>query len=111
MRALFLLTLATLATACSRSPEDQQVHQIRATAEQQADSLANAAEARAAPLDQQAQTLAAQAKQAHGYDAKRINVQADALRKQAKLLREQGHDQAAAVKEAADARIKAIRSR
>ena len=81
------------------------------SASNQAKAIANKAELQAAPLDQQADALSNQAKQAGGYTGKRLEVKADALQQEAKLIREQADKQGDAIKEAADARIKTIQSR
>ena len=110
MRAAWLSTLILIA-GCTQSPQEKQTDQIRSDAHQQAEAIKQRAEAQASPLDQQAKSLQAEAKQAGGYSGKRLEVQADSLQQQAKLLRQQADQQAAAVEEAADARVKAIKSR
>lgn len=110
-RAVPLLLLLLVAAGCTKSPQDAQAEQIRGEARNQAEVIENRAETQARPLDQQADALHNQAKQAGGYDGKRLDVQADALKEQARLLRKQAHEQSDAVKEGADARIKALRSR
>src|SRR5690349_9858032 len=112
MRSIALFTLALAAAGCAqKSPEQQQLDQIRSDASNQAKAIENQAELQAAPLDQQAEALSNQAKQAGGYTGKRLEVKADALEKEAKLIREQADKQGDAIKEAADARIKTIQSR
>jgi len=110
MRA-FLLVSLFFVFGCSQSPQGQPAAKIRSDADNQAQSIIARADAQAKPLDAQADALQNEAKQAGGYTAKRLNVQADALRKQGKLLREQADEQGDAIKEAADARVKALESR
>ena len=110
MRSVWPL-LIIITAACTQSPQDKQAQQIRATGAEQGDSLKRRAETRARPLDEQAQALRSEAKQAGGYDGKLLDVQADAQEKQAKLIREQAARQAAAAEEAADARVKELKSR
>jgi len=89
-RSIALVALMFAATGCAqKSPEQQQMDQIRSDASNQAKAIENQAELQSAPLDQQA----------------------DALQQEAKLIREQADKQGDAVKEAADARVKAIQSR
>ncbi len=107
---LLAASIAILA-GCTQSPEQKEVTDIKQGAASRAAAIDNQAEAQAAPLDQQAEGLRNQAKQAGGYAGKRLDVRADALAKEAKLIREQADGQSAAVKEAADARVKALRSR
>jgi outer membrane PBP1 activator LpoA protein len=111
VRALPFVTTAILFAACSQSPEQQQADQIRGDANKQAAALTHRAEAQAAPLDEQAEVLKNEAKQVGGYNGKRLNVRAGALKQEGQLDRKQGDEQAAAVKESADARIKALHSR
>lgn len=111
MRKFATFTLVVIATACSKSPQDQQTDKIRTQAHEQAEAITRHADQQAKPLEQQAEALRAEAKKTGGYGGKRLEIQADASSKQAKLLHEQADEQADAVKEAADAQIKAIRSR
>jgi hypothetical protein len=111
-RSIALSALSLIAAACAqKSPEEQQLDQIRSDASNQAEAIENQAELQAEPLDEQADALSNQAKQAGGYTGKRLQVKADALQQEAKLIREQSDKQGDAIKEAADARIKAIQSR
>lgn len=110
MRSIWLLPIIMTA-ACTQSPEEKQSEQIRASAAKQADALKDRARTQARPLDQKADALHAQAKQVGGYGGKRLTVEADALKKEASLVREQADRQADAVKEAADARVKELKSR
>jgi ABC-type transporter Mla subunit MlaD len=108
MRSIALVVLSIAAAACAqKSPEQQQLDQIRSDASNQAKAIGDQAELQAAPLDQQADALSNQAQQAGGYTGKRLQVKADALQKEAKLIREQADRQGDAIKEAADARVKA----
>lgn len=111
MRTMRFLIVCLLTTACTQSPEDKQAGEVRSQAAQQAANLKDRAEGQARPLDQQASALANEAKAAGGYEGKRLDVQAHALKEQAKLIRQQADEQSAAIKEGADARIKARRSR
>ncbi len=112
MRSIAFVALGLAIAGCAqKSPEEQQMDQIRSHASNQAKAIENQAELQAAPLDQQADALSNQAKQAGGYTGKRLEVKADALHQEAKLIREQADKQGDAIKEGADARIKTIQSR
>lgn len=111
MRGIAFLACFLLATACSQSPQDKQVDAIRSQAKNEAAAIKARGDAQAIPLDQQSEALSLKAKQAGGYEGKRLNVQARASKEQAKLIRQQAEQQSGAVKEAADARIKALESR
>ena len=58
-----------------------------------------------------AKVLDNEAQQAGGYTGERLKVRADALAKEAKIIRKQANMQADAVRESADARVKASESR
>jgi D-alanyl-D-alanine carboxypeptidase len=111
MRAFAAIALMITAFGCSRSAEDQQTDQIRAQARERADAITRHGDEVAKPFEQQAEALRGEAKQTGGYDGKRLQVQSDSLREQAKLVHKQATEQAGAVKEAADAHVKALRSR
>jgi hypothetical protein len=111
MRACLALTAIALTVGCQRTPEQQQTDSLRADAQQRATAIENEAGIEADRLDQQADVLANQAKQAGGFTGQRLKVRADALAKEAKIVRKQAGLKADAVKEAADARIKASQSR
>ena len=110
MRTVALVVIA-LTAACQRTPEQQQTDRVRADADQRATAIENHAGIEANRLDQQADVLANQAKQAGGFTGQRLKVRSDALAKESKIVRKQAGQQADAVKEAADARIKASESR
>jgi hypothetical protein len=84
---------------------------VRSDARNQASVLEDQAEVEAIHMEQRAGALSQRAKQAGGFTGGRFEVQADAFRKEAKIVREQAGQQADAIKEAADARIKAFESR
>lgn len=111
VRASLALTAFALTVACQRTPEQQQEDRLRADAQQRASSIENQADTQAYRLEQQAEVLDNQATQAGGYTGQRLKVRADALAKEAKIIRKQADMQAAAIKETADARIKTSKSR
>ena len=109
----FVLIMAMLASmaACQRTPEQQQADNLRSDARQRADLIENRADVEADRLHQQASDLQNQAGQAGGMTGERLRIRANALDQEAKLVRKQGDMQADAIKEDADARIKASKSR
>jgi hypothetical protein len=109
----FLLILATFASvaACQRTPEQQQADDARSDARQRGGAIENAADAQADRLQQQASDLQNQAAQAGGMTGERLKIRANALDQESKVIRKQGDLQADAIKESADARIKASKSR
>jgi hypothetical protein len=109
----FLLFLAVLASvaACQRTPEQQQDDAARADARQRGVTIENKANAEADRLQQQASDLENQAAQAGGMTGERLRIRANALDQESKVVRKQADMQADAIKEDADARIKASKSR
>ena len=109
----FLLILAVLASmaACQRTPEQQQADALRSNARQRGAAIENKANAEADGLQRQASDLENQAAQAGGMTAERLRIRANALDQESKVVRKQAGMQADAIKEDADARIKASKSR
>ena len=109
----FLLVLASLAltAACQRTPEQQQAHSVRSDARQRGAAIENEADTQADRLHQQASDLQNQANEAGGMTGERLGIRANALEQESKVVRKQGDMQADAIKESADARIKASKSR
>ena len=109
----FLLVLAALASmaACQRTPEQQEADALRSDASQRVAAIENKANAEADRLQQQASDLENQAAQAGGMTADRLRIRANALDQESKVVRKQAGMQADAIKEDADARIKASKSR
>ncbi len=111
MRPLLALAMVALTAACQRTPEQQQADKLRNDAQERGSAIENQGETQADRLQQQAEALDNEAKQAGGLTGERLKVRADALAKEAKIIRKQADMQADAIKEAADARIKATESR
>ena len=112
MRPLSVLAIVIFAAvACQRSPEQQQADALRNDAQQQGASIENQAAGEADRLQQQASDLKNQADQTGGMTGERLKVRADALNDEAKIIRKQADMQADAIKESADAQIKASKSR
>jgi protein involved in sex pheromone biosynthesis len=111
MRALAVLGIVLLLVACQRTPEQQQNDKLREDAQQRSSDIENRADTQADQLEMKAKVLDNEAQQAGGYTGERLKVRADALAKEAKIIRKQANMQADAVRESADARVKASESR
>lgn len=111
MRTLPALAIFVLTTACPRTADQQHADMLRNDAQQRGSAIENQAENQADLLQQRAEALEIEAKQKGGLSGERLKVRAEALAKEAKIIRKQGDMQADAIKEAADARIKASESR
>jgi len=111
MRPFLAFAIVTLMTGCQRTPEQQRAHALRQDAQQRGSAIENQAEMLANRMERQAAALSNEAKQAGGLTGERLNVRADALAKEAKIVRKQADMRADAIKEGADARIKASESR
>ena len=109
----FLLIVATFASlaGCQRTPEQQQADAARSDARQRGAAIENAADVQADRLQLRASDLQNQAAKAGGMTGERLNIRANALDQESKVIRKQGDMQADAIKEDADARIKASKSR
>jgi hypothetical protein len=111
MRPLLAIAVFTFTVGCQRTPEQQQADALRDEAQQRGSAIENQAGNQADRLEQQAEALNNEAKKAGGFTGERLKVRADALTKEAKIIRKQADMQADAIREAADARIKASKSR
>lgn len=111
MRPLLAISFVALTAACQRTPEQQQADSLRGEARQRAAEIEKHADTEANHLQQQAEALENEAQKAGGLTGQRLRVRADALAKEAKIVRKQADMQADAIKEATDARIKASESR
>ena len=110
------LTFAALAAislqACQSSdPVEQQADAFEAAGRNRADQIEADATSRAKALETQAGQIDQNAVAAGGYTKRQLDVSADALRKQAVIIKEQGRARAAAVEAEADAKAKALRAR
>jgi hypothetical protein len=111
MRCLFIVAVLASMAACQRTPDQQQADAVRGDARQRGAAIENKADAEADRLQQQASDLENQAAQAGGMTGERLRIRANALDQESKVIRKQGDMQADAIKEDADARIKASKSR
>ncbi|WP_448502596.1 hypothetical protein [Sphingomonas sp.] len=108
----FALTLALPAlalAACSEpTPQEQRASQIRAEADAQADALEAEAGNQAAAMEAEAASLANQAGTSQSYDSQRLNVRAEAMKREAELVRKQADARAKAVRDQGQAQASAI---
>jgi hypothetical protein len=111
MRCLVIAAVLLATLACQRTPEQQHANALRNAAIQQGAAIENQADGQADALQQQASDLQNQAAQAGGMTGERLKIRAGALEQESKVIRKQGDMQADAIKEHADARIKASKSR
>lgn len=111
MRFLLVLIVLTSMAACQRTPEQQQADALRSDARQRAVAIENEADVQADRLQQNASDLQNQAAQTGGMTGERLRIRANALDQESKVIRKQGDMRADAIREDADARIKASKSR
>ncbi|GAA4747072.1 hypothetical protein GCM10023264_10960 [Sphingomonas daechungensis] len=111
MRPLLAAIIVFAAAACQRTAEQRAADELRNDAQQEGASVEKRAASEADRLEQQASDLGNEANQAGGMTGKRLNVRAQALNDEAKIVRKQADMKADAIKESADARIKASKSR
>ena len=108
---LLLSVAAALAAGCSQSPTDKAADQIARAGHDRGEAIKAQANSQAKTMEQQASTLDTQAKAAGGYTGERLKVQAQALTREADIVRRQGKAQGQSAEEAADAQAKGIHSR
>ena len=101
------LALATAACA-QQTPQEQQAEQLRDEADAQADAVEAEAENRTAQMKVEAEKLLQQAGQGGGYDAQRLEVRANAIKQEAKLIEDQAEARARAMRDAGKARASAV---
>jgi hypothetical protein len=111
MRCLLIVAVLACLTACQRTPEQQHADAVRSDARQRGAAIENQADVQADRLQRQASDLQNQASQAGGMTGERLRIRANALDQESKVIRKQADMQADAIKEDADARIKASKSR
>jgi hypothetical protein len=111
MRPLTIALLLFALAGCSKSPQDKRADEIRSEAGNQSAVIENKGDQEADGLEKQADLLRNEAKQTGGLSGDRMKVRSDAMAKEARLIRKQADLQADALREAADAKVKAIKSR
>lgn len=111
MRNLALiLAIPTLAlAACAeQTPQQQRAEQIRDEADAQADALEAEAGNQAAAMEAEAAGLVNQAGASQNFDSQRLNVRAEALKREADLVRKQSEARAKAVRDQGQAQASAL---
>ena len=111
MRRFAALCIIALTAACQRTPEQQRSDKLRRDAQQHGATIENQADRQADQMEAQAAALDNGALQAGGYTGQRLKVRANALTKEAKIIRKQADRQADAVKETTEAQIQTSESR
>ena len=104
-------TAISLQACQSSDPVEQQADAFEAAGRNRADQIEADAISRAKALEAQAGQIDQNAVAAGGYTKRQLDVSADALRKQAVIIKEQGRARAAAAEAEADAKAKALRAR
>lgn len=105
------IAAAGLMVGCNKTPTDKTADAIARSGRDRSEQIQAQADNQAKALDQRSTALTAQAKQTGGYTGQRLHVQADALSREADIVRRQGKAQGESTEEAADAEAKGIRSR
>ena len=109
---VFAALAAISLQACQSSdPVEQQADAFEAAGRNRAYQIEADAISRAKALETQAGQIDQNAVAAGGYTKRQLDVSADALRKQAVIIKEQGRARAAAAEAEADAKAKALRAR
>ena len=105
------LALVAMLSACSEpTPQERQARQIEEQADAQADAVEAAAANEAATLEAQAADLINEAGPSGSFDARRLEVRAEALRDEADLIEEQAEARARAIRDAGTAKASAVRA-
>lgn len=106
---MFLAPLTLALVACSpQTPQEQRAEQIRDQADAQADAIEAEADNQASAMEAEAAGLVNQAGASQSYDAQRLNVRAEALRREAELVQEQAEAKARAVRDQGQAQASAL---
>lgn len=109
-KPLAALAVVTFALAACAEPTPQQIEadRIKDAAEAQADQIEAEADNRAAVLQSEAAQLVNASGTAGSYDAQMAKVRADALKKEAELVKERAKAQARAVRDQGQAQASAL---
>ena len=100
----------SLAGCTPQTPQEKQAEQIEDAADASADAVEAAAANQAAVMDAEAANLTNQAGPDGSYDGQRLNVRADALKKEAALVKEQAEAKARALRDAGRAQASALKA-
>ena len=105
------LSLGLMLAACSaQTPQEKQADQIEDAADAEADSIQAAARNEAAGMESQAAELIKQAGPDGSFEARRLKVRADALKKEADLIEDQAEARARAIRDEGKAKASALRA-
>ncbi|WP_293882488.1 hypothetical protein [Sphingomonas sp.] len=108
--AAAIVSIVWLSGCTSSDPKERAADAIESNASAQAHEIQAAAAQRAEVMSNQSGQLASEADNAGGYQGQSLDVRADALKKESRIIEAQAAAQADAVKTAGAARAKAIRS-
>ncbi|GAA4762223.1 hypothetical protein GCM10023219_03090 [Stakelama sediminis] len=106
---LFAALALTSLTACHpKTPQEKQAEQLQHEADARADALTAAADNKASDMEAQAEGILNQAGQSGSFEARRLKVRADALKTEAKLVRQEGAAKARAIRDEGKAKASAV---
>ncbi|WP_448659626.1 hypothetical protein ACPVPU_03855 [Sphingomonas sp. CJ99] len=108
IRTTLILAALTLAACAPQTPQEKQADQLREEAEARAESVMAEAGNVTAGMDAEAQGLLNEAGQLGTYEAKRLQVRADALKREAEVVTEQAEAKARAIKAEGEAKASAL---
>lgn len=104
--------LAAALVGCQSSdPIERQADSYEAAGRNNADAIRAEARSRASDLENRAAEIDKNGAAAGGYDEKKLDVRADALRREAGIITDQGDARADAARAAADAKAKELRAK
>jgi hypothetical protein len=101
----------TLAGCQSNDPVERQADTYEPVGRNQADAIRDEAKSRASDLENRAAEIDKNADAVGGFNEKKLDVRADALRSEAGIVKDQGEARADAVQAAADAKAKELRAK
>jgi hypothetical protein len=107
-RPALILVAATLAACSPQTPQEKQADQLRDEAEARAEAVMAEAGNVTAGMESQAEALINEAGQMGTYEAKRLQVRADALKREADVVTEQAQAKARAIKAEGEAKASAL---
>ncbi|MBR0553221.1 hypothetical protein [Stakelama marina] len=102
------LAVAALGACHQKTPQEKQADQIVDAADAKADSIEAAADNKASDLEAQAEQMKQQAGQAGTFEGRRMRLQAESLKEQAKVFRQEGKAKAKAVRDEGQAKASAL---
>ncbi len=108
---LVLVPLIILSACQSSDPIERQADGYEAAGRNAADAIKAESALRATAMENQASMIERDAGAAGGYTEKKLDVRADALRREAEIIKDQGEARADAVRADASAKATDLRSR